>query len=120
MRESQAERCYAFRKARSRKRIARLQGVRPRLVVHRTSKHIYAQVIDDNKQQTLAAASSLTPELSLKAGGNKTAAEAVGALIAQRAISKGVKQVVFDRSGYKYHGRVSTLAESARKAGLDF
>lgn len=90
--------------------------------VCRTLKHIYAQLIDDAKGQTLVAASSLSPELSgkLKSGGNILAAEAVGKLVAEKALAKGVKQVVFDRGGHVYHGRIKALAEAARKAGLDF
>jgi large subunit ribosomal protein L18 len=84
--------------------------------------HIYAQVIDDSVGHTLAAASSLDPEIRDKADGKKKTeiAEMVGTLVAQRALEKGIKQVAFDRGGYKYHGRVKALAEAARKAGLDF
>jgi len=90
--------------------------------VCRTLKHIYAQLIDDVKSQTVAAASSLSPELQgkIKSGGNIAAAEAVGKLVAEKALAKGVKQIVFDRGGYVYHGRIKALAEAARKAGLDF
>lgn len=95
---------------------------RPRLCVFRSLKHIYAQVIDDTIGHTLASASSLDPEIRDKVAGKKKTevAEMVGALVAQRALNKGVKQVAFDRGGYKYHGRVKALAEAARKAGLDF
>jgi len=95
---------------------------RPRLSVFRSSKHIYVQVIDDLKGVTLVAASSLDKELkgSLKTGADKAAAEAVGKLVAERAIEKGVKDVVFDRGGYIYHGRVKALADAAREAGLNF
>ncbi len=103
---------------------ARLVGTpaRPRLCVFRSLNHIYAQVIDDSRGHTLAAASSLEPEIRGRADGRKKVevAEMVGTLVAQRALSKGIKQVVFDRGGYKYHGRVKALAEAARKAGLDF
>jgi large subunit ribosomal protein L18 len=94
----------------------------PRLCVFRSLKHIYAQVIRDDTGETLAYASSVDPELrqAMKHGGNIKAAEAVGELVAKRALEKGIKQVVFDRGGYIYHGRVAALAESARKAGLDF
>ena len=95
---------------------------RPRLSVHRSSKNIYAQVIDDAKGVTVAAASSLEGALkeSLKTGADKAAAEAVGKLVAERALAAGVKQVVFDRGRFIYHGRVKALAEAAREGGLDF
>jgi large subunit ribosomal protein L18 len=95
---------------------------RPRLCVFRSEKHIYAQVINDDLGTTLAAASSIDKELkeTLAAGSNKEAAKAVGNLIAKKAIEKGVKEVVFDRGGYIYHGRVKELAEAARESGLDF
>ncbi len=95
---------------------------RPRLCVFRSLNHIYAQVIDDTTGNTLVAASSVDKELQgqLKAGGNIAAAQAVGKLIAQRALDKGVTTVVFDRSGNKFHGRVKALADSAREAGLQF
>jgi large subunit ribosomal protein L18 len=113
---------YRYRKERTRKKIRNLQVSRARLSVSRTLKHIYAQIIDDVKSQTLVAASSLSSELQgkLKNGGNIAAAEAVGKLIAEKALSKGLKQVVFDRGGHLYHGRIKALADSARKAGLDF
>jgi large subunit ribosomal protein L18 len=95
---------------------------RARLSVFRSSKHIYAQVIDDVKGVTVAAASSLEKDLrgSLKTGANVDAAKAVGKLLAQRAAEKGVKAVVFDRGGYLYHGRVKALADAAREGGLSF
>lgn len=113
---------YQFRKARTRDKIRDSQSGRPRLSVSRTLKHIYAQVIDDQHGKTLTAASTLSPELSgkIKSGGNVSAAEAVGALVAQKALAQGIKQVVFDRGGHVYHGRIRALAEAARKAGLDF
>ena len=88
----------------------------------RSSKHIYAQVIDDVKGETLAAASSLEKDMrgSLKTGANIDAAKAVGKLVAERAAAKGVKDVVFDRGGYLYHGRVKALADAAREGGLNF
>jgi len=101
----------------------KVQGAaeRPRLNVFRSSKHIYAQIVDDVKGHTLAAASSLSKELEqLKTGANKTAARAVGKLIAQRAKEKNITQVVFDRGGYLYHGRVKELADGAREGGLKF
>jgi large subunit ribosomal protein L18 len=94
--------------------------VRPRLSVHRSGVHIYAQVIDDIKGVTLAAASSLDADLKLKNGGNTGAATAVGKLIAERAKKAGVKQVQFDRGSYLYHGRVKAVAEGAREGGLEF
>ena len=98
-------------------------AVRPRLCVFRSAKHIYSQIINDETGQTLVSASTLTAELGadLKEGtGNMKASKKVGALLAQRAISKGIKQVVFDRNGFLYHGRVKALAEAAREAGLEF
>jgi len=93
---------------------------RPRLNVYRSSKHMYAQIIDDVKGVTLVAASTKDKELDIKNGGNVEAAKLVGALIAKRAKEKGIEQVVFDRGGYIYHGRVKALAEAAREAGLEF
>lgn len=96
------------------------RDVRPRLSVHRTNKAIYAQVIDDLKGVTLASASSLDKEASLKNGGNIAAAEKVGKLVAERAKKAGVKKVQFDRGSFLYHGRVKALAEGARAGGLEF
>ena len=93
---------------------------RPRLSVFRSSKHIYAQIIDDTKGVTLAAASSLDKELGIDNGGNVEAARKVGELIAKRAKEKGIEAVVFDRGGYVYHGRIQALADAAREAGLQF
>ncbi len=95
---------------------------RPRLSVFRSSKHIYAQVIDDAKGVTIAAASSLDTDLKgkLKTGADVGAAKEVGRLVAERAIKAGIKDVVFDRGGYLYHGRVKALANAAREAGLNF
>ncbi|HMM07117.1 MAG TPA: 50S ribosomal protein L18 [Clostridiales bacterium] len=92
----------------------------PRLAVFRSAKHIYAQVIDDVAGNTLAAASTLDASLKENYGGNKEAAAAVGKIIAEKALEKGIKQVVFDRGGMIYHGRVKALADSAREAGLEF
>ena len=113
----QAER----RRARVRGAIKAVSG-RARLSVFRSSKHIYAQVIDDLKGETLASASSLEKTLreAGKTGANIDAAKAVGKLIAERAKEKGVKDVVFDRGGYLYHGRVKALADAARESGLNF
>ncbi len=95
---------------------------RPRLSVFRSGKHIYAQVIDDSAGRTVAAASSLDRNLreTLKTGADKSAAAAVGKLVAERALAAGVTAVVFDRGAYMYHGRVKALAEAAREGGLDF
>ncbi len=93
-----------------------------RLSVHRTGKHIYAQIISDDGTRILAAASTLGKEMSstISYGGNVVAASRVGKMIAEKAVKLGIKQVAFDRSGFKYHGRIKALADSARKAGLDF
>lgn len=95
---------------------------RPRLAVFRSNQHIYAQLIDDQKQHTLAAASTLEPEVKsqLTTGSSCEASAQVGKLIAQRSLEKGIQQVVFDRGGNLYHGRIKALAEAAREAGLDF
>ncbi|MBI4852620.1 MAG: 50S ribosomal protein L18 [Acidobacteria bacterium] len=92
---------------------------RPRLCVFRSLNHIYAQVIDDSTGSTLCTASTLEKDYE-KSGGNVEAAKYVGKLIAERALGKGIQMVVFDRGGYLYHGRVKSLAESAREAGLKF
>ncbi len=103
---------------------AKVEGTtsRPRLCVFRSLNHIYAQVIDDSQGHTLTFASTLDPEIKEEVAGKlKTGkAELVGSLIAKRALSKGINQVVFDRGGYKYHGRVKALAEASRKEGLKF
>ena len=93
---------------------------RPRLAVYRSVKHIYAQVIDDHKGHTLAAASSSEKNSAVKGGGNIAGAKDIGRLVAQRAKEKGISKVVFDRGGYLYHGRVKALADAAREAGLEF
>src|ERR1700689_432193 len=93
---------------------------RPRLAVFRSLKHIYAQVIDDKQGKTLAAASSGEKNSSVGSGGNLAGAKEVGKLIAERAKTKGINKVVFDRGGYLYHGRVKALADAAREAGLEF
>jgi large subunit ribosomal protein L18 len=110
------------RKERIRRTIRAAAGARPRLSVFRSSKHIYAQVIDDRKGATMAAASSLEKEMrtSLKTGADIGAAKAVGKLVAERATAAGVKDVVFDRGNYLYHGRVKALADAAREGGLNF
>ena len=105
-----------------RRKIKLAAGGRARLSVFRSSKHIYAQLIDDNKGETLAAASTL--EKTMRGDGKKgtdiAAAKAVGKLIAERAREKGIKDVVFDRGGYLYHGRIKALADAAREGGLNF
>ncbi len=109
-------------RSRIHKRIRRkLAGTteRPRLAVFRSVAHIYAQVIDDSKGATLVSASSVDKGGKTN-GGNVAAAKAIGKLVAERAKEKGVKQVVFDRGGYQYHGRVKALADAAREAGLEF
>jgi large subunit ribosomal protein L18 len=111
---------FARRQRRARYALRKAANGRPRLSVFRSGKHIYAQVIDDRKGVTLAAASSLDEALKVKTGANKDAAAAVGKMIAERAIAAGVKAVVFDRGGYQYHGRVAALASAAREGGLSF
>jgi len=110
------------RKATVRRAVRLAASGRARLSVFRSSKNIYAQVIDDIKGVTLAAASSVEKDMrgSLKTGANVEAAKAVGKLVAQRAIEKGIKEVVFDRGGYRYHGRIKALADAARECGIKF
>ena len=91
---------------------------RPRLNVYRSLNHIYAQVIDDQKGETIVATSTLA--LKLKTGGNVAAAKEIGKSIAEKAVEKGIKKVVFDRGGFLYHGRIKALADAAREAGLEF
>ncbi|MBK5912599.1 50S ribosomal protein L18 [Rhodothalassium salexigens] len=111
---------FERRRQRLRTQIRRKSGGRPRLSVHRSSKNIYVQVIDDAAGRTLAAASTLDASLRDKGGADTDAAKAVGKLIAERAKSAGIEQVVFDRGGFIYHGRVKALADAAREGGLDF
>jgi large subunit ribosomal protein L18 len=110
------------RKATVRRAIKAAAGNRARLSVFRSSKHIYAQVIDDEKGKTIVAASSIEKDMrgGMKTGATVAAAKAVGKLVAERAIEKGVKDVVFDRGGYLYHGRIKALADAAREGGLKF
>ena len=117
-----ATKSQGLRKTRVRKALAARGSLRPRLSVFRSSKNIYAQVIDDAKGVTVAAASSLEKDLkgTIKTGADKAAAVAIGKLIAARAIKAGIKDVVFDRGGYLYHGRVKALADAARQGGLNF
>lgn len=109
------------RHARVRKRV-RGTLERPRLCVFRSLKHIYAQVIDDTQSHTLASASTMDAEVQAKLNGKDKSAQAavVGEVLAERANAAGIKRVVFDRGGYLYHGRIKSLADAARKAGLDF
>lgn len=113
---------FTRRKARVRKTVRKAANGRPRLSVFRSSKNIYAQVIDDANGRTIASASSLEKELAnkLKTGADKAAAEEVGKLVAKRAKDAGVEAVVFDRGGYIYHGRIKALADAAREGGLSF
>ena len=117
-----AKELFERRRQRTRSKLRNNKNNKPRLSVHRSSKHIYAQVIDDKAGITLAAASSL--DAGFKSASSKTAnvdaAGAVGKLVAERAKSKGIDAVVFDRGGYIFHGRVRALAEAARDAGLKF
>jgi large subunit ribosomal protein L18 len=113
---------FERRARRTRYQIRKRASGRPRLSVFRSGQHIYVQVIDDSQGKTLAAASSIEKELrkKLKSGGNREAAAEIGKLIAERAKKAGVTEVVFDRGGYAYHGRIKALAEAAREGGLSF
>ena len=116
-----AKELFERRRARSRAKLRKVATGQPRLAVHRSSKHIYAQIIDDQAGNTMAAASTLDANFT-KAGKTTTAdaAAAVGKLVAERAKAKGIDAVVFDRGGYIFHGRVKALADAAREAGLKF
>jgi large subunit ribosomal protein L18 len=113
---------FARRQRRTRYALRQAGNGRPRLSVFRSGKHIYAQVIDDRKGVTLAAASTLDKDVrgTIKTGADKGAAAEVGKLIAARAVAAGVKEVIFDRGGYTYHGRIAALANAAREGGLSF
>ncbi|MFV0296018.1 MAG: 50S ribosomal protein L18 [Hyphomicrobiaceae bacterium] len=113
---------FQNRRTRVRRALRKVAGDRPRLSVYRSSKHIYAQLIDDTHGRTLASASSIDKQLkgSLAKGADKAAAAEVGKLIAERAKAAGIDTVVFDRGAYKYHGRVKALADAAREGGLSF
>ena len=117
-----AQSSFERRRIRVRRSLKKVARDRPRLSVFRSSKQIYAQIIDDASGNTLAAASTLDKELkgSLKTGADVNAAAEVGKLVAKRALEKGVNAVVFDRGGYMYHGRVKALADAAREGGLNF
>lgn len=110
------------RRERMRIKLRKVASGRPRLSVHRTNCHIYAQIIDDTKSVTVVAASSNDKEVraKVKNGGNKAAAAAIGKIVAEKAVKAGIKEVVFDRSGFLFHGRVKALADAAREAGLNF
>ena len=112
----------ARRASRVRRQLKKVANGRPRLSVHRSSKNIYAQIIDDVAGRTLAAASTLDASLrgDLKTGADRAAAEAVGKLVAERATKAGVKEVVFDRGAFIFHGRIKALADGAREGGLSF
>jgi large subunit ribosomal protein L18 len=113
---------FKRRRIRTRTRLRKFGGGRPRLSVFRSGKHMYAQVIDDTKGAVITSASTLEKEArgELKTGADREAAGRVGKAIAERAIAAGIKEVVFDRGAYKYHGRVKALAEAAREGGLNF
>jgi large subunit ribosomal protein L18 len=117
-----SKQAFERRRDRVRRSIRKAAGGRPRLSIFRSSKQIYAQIIDDAKGHTIASASTIEKDLkgSLKTGADVAAAAAVGKLVAERAVAAGVKQVVFDRGGYMYHGRVKALADAAREGGLEF
>lgn len=117
-----ARQLFERRKVRNRYQLKKKSSGRPRLSVHRTGQNMYAQIIDDTKGCTLVSASTLEVDQrkSLKTGADKAAAAVIGKLVAERAKKAGVTQVVFDRGGFPFHGRVKELADAARKAGLDF
>lgn len=117
-----AKKSVERRKMRMRRTLAKRTNDRPRLSVYRSSKNIYAQIIDDAKGHTVASASSLEKEMreKLKTGADKAAAAEIGKLVAERGKKAGVEKVVFDRSGYRYHGRIKALADAAREAGMEF
>ena len=115
-----AKKLFERRKHSVRARISKKSALRPRLSVFRSGRHIYAQVIDDVKGVTVAAASTVEKDMRKTNGATSDAAVTVGKLIAERAKTAGVAQVVFDRGGYRFHGRVKALADAARESGLDF
>ena len=111
---------FAKRRRRVRTALFAKRGLRPRLTIHRSGRHIYAQVIDDEAGRTLVAASSLEKDARASTGATVDAASAIGKTIAERAIKAGVTKVVFDRGGFLFHGRVKALADGAREGGLEF
>ncbi len=117
---SKGKTLFERRRDRVRSALRKRNKGRVRLSIHRSANHIYAQVIDDTAGVTIAAASTLDGELKGSAGGNTAAATAVGKLVAERAKKAGIEEVIFDRGGYLFHGRVKALADGAREAGLKF
>ncbi|QDG77097.1 50S ribosomal protein L18 [Labrenzia sp. PHM005] len=117
-----SKQAFERRRDRVRRSVKKAANGRPRLSIFRSSKQIYAQIIDDAQGHTIVSASTIETDLkgSLKTGADVSAAAAVGKLVAERAAAAGVKQVVFDRGGYQYHGRVKALADAAREGGLEF
>ena len=117
-----AKELFERRRARSRIKLRKVANGQPRLTVHRSSKHIYAQIIDDQAGNTMVAASTLDADFkkASKTTADATAAAVVGKLVAERAKAKGIDAVIFDRGGYIFHGRVKALADAAREAGLKF
>ena len=111
---------FAKRRQRVRTKLRAKGTVRPRLSVHRSGRHIYAQIIDDTAGTTVAAASTLEKDARAKTGATVDAATAVGKIVAERAKAAGVTSVVFDRGGFLFHGRVKAVAEGAREGGLEF
>jgi large subunit ribosomal protein L18 len=111
---------FARRRRRVRTALRAKGGMRPRLSIHRSGRHIYAQVIDDEAGRTVAAASTLDKDLKGKTGATADAAASVGKIVAERAKAAGVTRVVFDRGGFLFHGRVKALADAAREGGLEF
>ncbi len=115
-----AKKLFKRRRTRIRSALRKKSSDRPRLSIHRTSQHIYVQIIDDKEGKTLVSASTAEKSLKGKTRGNKEGAVKVGKLVAERAKKAGLKRVVFDRGGFIYHGRVRALAEGAREGGLEF
>ncbi len=113
---------HTRRKERIRSKLRKVSSSKPRLTVHRTGKYLYAQVIDDVKSITIASASTIEASTKgeLKSTSNVDAAKVIGKLIAERASKAGIKEVVFDRSGYRFHGRIKAIADAARESGLSF
>ena len=117
---AQTRELFVRRKQRTRFKIGKRKSDRPRVSVFRSNKYIYVQIIDDVKGVTVASASSLEKDMRVKSAGNISAAAEVGKRLAERAVKAGVKEVVFDRGGYRFHGRVKALADGAREGGLAF
>jgi large subunit ribosomal protein L18 len=111
---------FERRRRRVRTALRQRSGLRPRLSVHRSGKHIYAQVIDDAAGRTVASASTIDKDVKGQGGANVASAQDVGRRVAERAVAAGVTQVVFDRGGFLFHGRVKALADAAREGGLEF